>query len=386
MITTLAISNYRSVLELVMPLGRLNVITGPNGSGKSNLYRALRLLAETARDGIVSSLAREGGLHSTVWAGPEELSRAMHSGEVQVEGSSRKNPLRLKMGFCGDDFGYAISLGLPTPGRTAFGFDPEIKCEAVWAGSVLRPSTLLVERRKSVVRSRSEREWVIVAKNINPFDGIFSQLADPNATPEVYWLREKIREWRFYDHFRTDAGSPARQPQIGTRTPVLSHDGSDLAAALQTIREVGEDDTLDSIVEGAFPGARIRVRVTEGGRFSLEFFQHGLLRPLSASELSDGTLRFLLLTAALLTPRPPALMVLNEPETSLHPDVIPALARLIIRASESSQVWVVTHSAKLIKALQKGDKCNLVELNKKLGSTEIKDQRILDRPSWKWPD
>jgi predicted ATPase len=61
--------------------------------------------------------------------------------------------------------------------------------------------------------------------------------------------------------------------------------------------------------------------------------QHGLLRPLSASELSDGTLRFLLWTAALLTPRPPELMVLNEPETSLHPDFLPALARLIAFAS-----------------------------------------------------
>ena len=49
MTTTLAIANYRSLLELAVPLGPLNVITGPNGSGKSNLYRALRLLAETGR-------------------------------------------------------------------------------------------------------------------------------------------------------------------------------------------------------------------------------------------------------------------------------------------------------------------------------------------------
>ncbi|WP_425387819.1 AAA family ATPase [Edaphobacter aggregans] len=57
------------------------------------------------------------------------------------------------------------------------------------------------------------------------------------------------------------------------------------------------------------------------------------MRPLSAAELSDGTLRYLLWTAALLTPHPPALMVLNEPETSLHPDLLPALARLILAAA-----------------------------------------------------
>src|SRR5687767_1277508 len=75
MLKTLAVANYRSIRSLVMPLESLNLITGANGSGKSNLYRALRLLAEAAQGGIVSSLAREGGLSSTLWAGPETISR-----------------------------------------------------------------------------------------------------------------------------------------------------------------------------------------------------------------------------------------------------------------------------------------------------------------------
>jgi predicted ATPase len=74
MLTTLAISNYRSLRNVLIPLQRLNVVIGPNGSGKSNLYRALRLLADTAQGRIVHSLAREGGLPSTVWAGPEVIS------------------------------------------------------------------------------------------------------------------------------------------------------------------------------------------------------------------------------------------------------------------------------------------------------------------------
>lgn len=386
MIETLAIANYRSILELVIPLGRLNVITGPNGSGKSNLYRALRLLAETANDGVVPALAREGGLNSTVWAGPKEISRRMFAGEVEVEGTHQKKPMRMRMGFAGEEFSYAISLGLSTEGGTAFGLDPEIKHEAVWAGPQLRPSTLLVERNHSVVRARAEREWTIAAKDINAFDSIFDQLADANTTPELYWLRERMREWRFYDHFRTDRDAPARQPQIGTRTPVLRHDGTDLAAAVQTIREVGDVKLLDLVIADAFADAEVRIDVAGDGRFTLFFRQHGLLRPLNASELSDGTLRFLLLTAALLTPRPPSMMVLNEPETSLHPDVIPALARLIIAASEHSQVWVVTHSAKLISALKKGRQSTMIELEKELGSTRIRGQKLLERPTWKWPE
>ncbi len=88
MLKTLAVANYRSINKLVIPLGRLNLITGPNGSGKSNLYRALRLLAETAQGGVVNALAREGGLESTFWAGPETISRRMRNGEVAIEGDA----------------------------------------------------------------------------------------------------------------------------------------------------------------------------------------------------------------------------------------------------------------------------------------------------------
>ena len=65
MLHTLAVANYRSINSLILPLGQLNLITGANGSGKSNLYRALRLLAETAQGGVVNALAREGGLESS---------------------------------------------------------------------------------------------------------------------------------------------------------------------------------------------------------------------------------------------------------------------------------------------------------------------------------
>jgi predicted ATPase len=109
--------------------------------------------------------------------------------------------------------------------------------------------------------------------------------------------------------------------------------------------------------------------------------QHGLLRPLHAAELSDGTLRYLLLCAALLTPRPPTLMILNEPETSLHPDLLAPLARLIAQAATRSQLVVVTHAATLVDELARSGAQRTV-LEKELGETIIADA---DRPSWTWP-
>ncbi|WP_285419563.1 AAA family ATPase [Pseudomonas sp. efr-133-TYG-5] len=386
MLKTLAVANYRSINKLVIPLGRLNLITGPNGSGKSNLYRALRLLAETAQGGVVNALAREGGLDSTFWAGPETISRRMRNGEVPIQSTVRHSVKRLRLGFAGEDFSYSIALGLPEPSLSYFSLDPQIKKECIWAGPLYRPASLLVDRDGPMIRAREGRSWDVLAQHTPTFDSLFDQVGSLRSSPEVFQMREFIRRWRFYDHFRSDPDAPVRQPQLGTRTPVLHHDGRDLAAALQTIREIGDPEALQAAISDAFPGARLDIAPLAGGRFAIEFYQEGLLRPLSAAELSDGTLRYLLLIAALLTPRPPSLMVLNEPETSLHPDLLPALARLIIRASEQCQVWVVSHARRLISALQEDPECNCIVLEKQLGQTGVVGQRVLDEPAWNWPD
>src|SRR5512146_3031226 len=132
MLNTLAISGYRTLRNIVLPLQRMNVIKGANGPGKSNIYRALRLLADVAQGRIVSSIAREGGLDSTLWAGPETIARSLKQGNFPVQGTRRKEVVSLKLGFATDEFGYAIDLGLPPPAASAFSNDPQIKRECIW--------------------------------------------------------------------------------------------------------------------------------------------------------------------------------------------------------------------------------------------------------------
>src|SRR4029453_13304687 len=118
-------------------------------------------------------------------------------------------------------------------------------------------SAVLVDREGPVVRIRSEDgDWNVVVKNLSTFDSMMTHVADPRNAPETLVLRESIRAWRFYDHFRTDVGAPARSPQVGTRTSVLANDGADLAAAIQTIDEVGDTNALTAAVSDAFPGSR----------------------------------------------------------------------------------------------------------------------------------
>ncbi|MBL4635756.1 MAG: AAA family ATPase [Kofleriaceae bacterium] len=312
----------------------------------------------------------------------------MELGEVAVRGTESGTVKRMGLGFIGDDFGCSISLGLPPAepggGYSVFDLDPEIKHECIWAGGSHHPSSALVERKASVVKQRTGRKWEVTNMHVESFDSILGTPAVSAAAPGVSQLRDMIRGWRFYDQFRTDRDAPARQPQVGTRTPVLHHDGGDLAAALQTIHEVGDAEALASSVADAFPGATLAVLVSADGRFTVQLSQEGLLRPLSGPELSDGTLRYLLWIAALLTPRPPPMMVLNEPETSLHPELLPALARLIVQASQNTQVWVISHSECLISELKKNESCNSIQLEKHFGQTRVVGQGLLDQPAWRW--
>ncbi|HET8988555.1 MAG TPA: AAA family ATPase [Humibacillus sp.] len=465
MLTTVAVSGYRSLRDVVVPLHGLDVVTGANGSGKSSLYRALRLLAGCGRGEVVGTLAREGGLQSALWAGPATLGGARREGHA-VQGTARKGPISLRLGFASDDLGYLVDLGLPQqssgagdgpdgssglggPRGSAFLRDPEIKREVVWAGPVMRPGSVLVRRRWGRVETRApvgaddgwddawgsdeegesdpaptvgarsgggvrgggsgapRRGWVELTRSLRPWESMLTELADPERAPELLRVRRMIRGWRFYDSFRADAAAPARQAQVGTRTPVLADDGHDLAAALQTIRENGRS-VLDHAVADAFDGAILDVSV-EAGRFDVALHQPGMLRPLSGAELSDGTLRYLLLVAALLTVDPPPLLVLNEPETSLHPDLLPPLARLIRAAAERSQVMVVSHSRRLVEELRvgsgdddgldedapegaddgtgpggSGSTARSITLVKDLGETFVQGQGLLTTPAWTW--
>ncbi|MEO5534530.1 MAG: AAA family ATPase [Pseudolysinimonas sp.] len=384
MLTALAIEGYRSIRELVVPLAPLTVVTGANGSGKSSLYRSLRLLAAAGRDGAISALAREGGLPSTLWAGPE--SGAPKSGPTQ--GTVRKGPVALRLGFSSDSdgFGYAIDLGLPIPQGappTMFGRDPVIKAESLWSGPVLRPASVLTERRGAVVRVRGDDGWRILDRPLAPWESMLAEFGDPDATPELLGLRAELRDWRFYDAVRTDAAAPARQAPIGTRTPILASDGSDLAAALRTIDEQGHSPILAAAIDRALPGSRLEID-DRGGRFHLQLRQPGLLRPLEAAELSDGTLRYLVWVAALLSTRPATFLALNEPETSLHPSVVGALAELLVTASERSQLVVVSHSVALVTALEDAG-ATIHHLEKVAGETKLHGQGSLDAPPWSWP-
>jgi predicted ATPase len=382
MLSTFAVANYRSLRDVKLALHPLTVVTGANGSGKSNLYRALRLLAQAADGRLAEALALEGGIPSVQWAGPSNIRQQIKRGGA-IQGTARSAPLRVRFGFAADDVAYEIALGLPAPSSSRFAFDPEIKSEIVWQKPPRRASNTWLERETAHVRAREAGgAWSQLRFAPASNRSVLAELGEPERFPELFALRERMRGWRFYDGFRTDSESVLRQPRISVRTGVLAHDGRDLAAALQTIVEIGDAPSLHAAIDDAFPGSTLSILDAGDARLQLALGIEGLLRPLSAAELSDGTLRYLCLLAALMSPRPPELLVLNEPEQSLHPDLLRPLARQIVAAAKRSQIWVISHARALVDALEDIGDASALELVREYGETRVSGQGMLDEPVW----
>lgn len=366
-VTELRVSGYRSVRDVRLPLQQINVLVGPNGCGKSNLYRGMFLLHQAAQGQLARTLAEEGGMPSVLWAG-----RPSPAGPRKASA-----PARMALGLTVGGLDYDLQLGLPTPTSgaaadqpTLFGLDPLVKEETVTFAEGKKRTPLLERGSTSVWARDAEGRRASYPMALDESESVLAQLREPHRFPQLSALRQELVSQRFYHHFRTDDDSPLRRPQVGVRTFALGHDGRDLAAALQTIREIGDYAGLGEAVERGLGGATLHIEAPEA-RFRVLLQMPGIRRPFEARELSDGTLRYLCLLAALLSPRLPGLLALNEPETSLHPDLFPPLAELIARASCYCRLWIVTHSEALAEQIARHSGVAPIRLLRRNGETGI---------------
>lgn len=132
----------------------------------------------------------------------------MRQGRQAITAIRRSEPVSLRLGFASDKFGYLIDLGMPVPdgSPTLFGSDPWIKRECIWNGPFLRRATQFVDRSNALVKIKDQQgEWQVLSLGLESYDNMRMELADPRDGVEIPQLREQIRSWRFYDHFRTDA-------------------------------------------------------------------------------------------------------------------------------------------------------------------------------------
>jgi predicted ATPase len=194
-IEELQFAGYRSLRDVTLPLGRINVVVGPNGCGKTNLYRSLYLLARAAAGQLAARLAEEGGMPSVAWAGER----------------NHKEPARMTLSVRLDALAYEVTCGLPIaslqPNKqpSAFSLDPQVNEERVWFLENMKRVLLLERDHTSASARNAEGMRVSYPMALSESESVLSQLREPEQFPALSMLCREFLPWRFYHRFRTDA-------------------------------------------------------------------------------------------------------------------------------------------------------------------------------------
>jgi predicted ATPase len=321
----------------------LNVLIGPNGAGKSNVIEALELLHATPTS--FAAAIRDGGLpRDWLWKGSDQRAHAATIDVVLDEGTPTCRPMRYRLEFSAvgervEVLDEAIEETVAQEGENDVYFyyrfqrgAPAINIKDAEGGT-------------GFVHRRLQRETLL------PDQSVLSQRKDPDQYPELTWVGEHFaamqtfREWTFGRYTMLRQPQPADLPEDR-----LLPDALNLALVLNQI-EHRDGRRLDGLLARFFPRyERMSTRVSGG---TVQFYLHetGFRTPIPATRLSDGTIRFMAILALLLSPSPPPVLCIEEPELGLHPDAVALLADLLVEASSRMQLIVTTHSDALISEL-----------------------------------
>ena len=317
-----------------LELKQLNVVIGPNGSGKSNLLEGIAILRSAPRD-MAAPIREGGGIHDWIWRGKPEGTAVI---EAILENPQRSQPLRYRLGFV--ERGQRFEL-----------IEERIENEQSYRGHAKPYIYYEQTNGRAVLNYKDETRRDLRPDEVKPDQSILAQRKDPDQYPELTYLGEALSHIRIYREWALGRDTPSRLPQkADLPNDFLQEDGKNLALVLNSFQ--GKPavkrrllDALHKLYEGI---TDFHISI-EGSRVQLFLEEGDVVIP--ATRLSDGTLRYLCLLAILCHPQPPPLICIEEPELGLHPDILPTVSKLLLDASERSQLIVTTHSDMLVDAL-----------------------------------
>ena len=337
-----------------LPLNNLNVLIGPNGSGKSNFLEVLALV-KAAPTNLPAPVKEMGGVREWLWKGSGAVDEATI--EVILDyPRARRYPLR--HGLSVADHGGRFEV-----------VDEWIENEKPHPPHDEPLFYYRFQRGNPVLKDMQARERQLRRENVKPEQSVLSQFRDPEHYPVLDWLQGQYEQIRLFRNWSMGPAAPLRREQsTHGRGDFLTDGGENLALVLSKIRSRVKSDMLASLNK-LYEGIEDIQLTIDGGNVLL-FLEEKGGREIPATRLSDGTLRYLCLLAILLHPEPPPLIALEEPELGLHPDVIPHIAELLMRASARTQLVVTTHSRMLVDALSQ-DPSSVVVCHKEEGESRF---------------
>ncbi len=341
----------------------LNVLIGPNGSGKTNLIEAFELLRALTTD-FAAAICAGGGVAEWLWKGDNPAKAATVDVETGGAAPSSGRPLHYRLEFASSnnrvevlDEEISEAPFVAGEGRSDFYYRFHRGNPIIGVSRKTGVTNLPIEELSHIssiddqTRTRESVEMQISKDNLSPDQSIFAQIRDPNWYPELASLNDVFGRIKTFRGWIFGANCEARLPQRADDPPdELLSNARNLSLVLNEIRH-RDSQNLDGAIRRFLPRyERTSTRIV-GNTVQLFLHERGLSDPIPTTRLSDGTLRFLAILAALLAPTPPSLLCLEEPELGMHPDAVALLAKLLVEASSRMQLVVATHSDALLSAL-----------------------------------
>ena len=347
-ILNLKISGYRSLKEVAWEPGCLNILIGPNGAGKSNLLRILEMISISAQGRLGKYVQKSGGMGPLVWDGVvDEIKFQVKTTPIDKHRDVKKDSLTYKMNLSRIGNGSTYKINHELLGNYS----------RVDRGEHAEPFKLL-ERNfaRSVIFNEDERSLLAPEESISEAESLLSLTTPFMQNRFIQPFHTFLANWTVYHDLPVNLSAPIRQATIARHETRVEPDGQNLINVLHTLytsdRDFKNDIDLamraafgDDFEELVFPPAADQL-------IQLRVRWKTLRREQSAADLSDGTLRFLLLLTILSSPNPAPLIAIDEPETGLHPAMLPIVAEYAMDASERTQVILTTHSPQFLDAFK----------------------------------
>lgn len=332
----ISIEGIRRLYRVDLEMRPLAVMIGANGVGKTSFLDVFAILAASAKGQLKEKISDLSGIGSLLTHNIADEMKFDLSMEVPHHA-----PLD-----------YSIRVA---PRGQSYAIEEEILSQR---RDIARPPFKHIESHGTDIKYFSVEDNRLLRPNWehDPFESSLSQVPKMFQEPEEF--RKRLASSTFYHALNVEQRSSVRLPQPMRPAGLPGKDGEDLVSCLYYMRETDRSrfETIEDSLHAAFPGfERLDFPPVSAGTLAMTWKDKSFAKPIYTHQLSEGTLRFLWLVTLLQSKDLTAITLIDEPEVSLHPELLSLLAELMREASLRTQLVIATHSDRFVRFLNPGE-------------------------------
>jgi len=356
-LSELHLKNYRGFTDVTFQMRDLMVIIGPNGVGKTAVLELFELLRQASQQEMAKFFETRGGFYTVLnhSVHAEPTARLAVALAIDVESEKSTEPMLYRFELAGGQVGYVIAAE-----QLEWRVDPTKEKPFRYLDVTARSAHYADPQLEKMVQP----EWTVTNTEL-----MLAQMGRTYREPDQ--LRTLLGGVRSYSFLDVSPRSVVRLPQALTPVTLPGPNGENLFSTLYNLSTQYDDiyGRIEEILQACYPSFRkLAFPVVGAGQVTMAWYEADAATPFYPGQLSEGTLRFIWLITTLLSPTPPPILLLDEPEVSLHPELMKYIAALLQEAALSTQIIVATHSPQLIRWLEPNE---VIIADRQAGTTQL---------------